>query len=93
MVSSKTTDETIWLTDGSKTYSFKRLSTDTMTAFGSKTEYKLTVFHDPMAEAIEAIQGRMHLPGASVRFNLAREIVQSIHSTFNQLVSNEFAKD
>lgn len=92
MISCKTSEHTVWLTDGSKTYCFQERKTHTMTAFGDKTEFVVTVFHSPMQEAIEAIQSRMQQPSRKVRMEKASGIVNHIQFLFNHLVNARFKK-
>jgi len=90
MLSQKTSDEVVWLTDGVKTYAFKERKTHTMTAYGDKTELSVTVFHSPMPEAIEAVRSRMQQPTTKVRMEKATSIVNNIRVHYSHLVSAMF---
>lgn len=86
MLSGANSETVVWLTDGSKTYCFSEANTNTMTAFGKKTVFTVTVFHDPMPEAVEAVQFRMQQPAVEKRFEVAGRVIGQIRTIFNRFV-------
>lgn len=92
MISGKTCEETVWLTDGKKTFSFRERKTHTMTAFGDKTEFIITVFHSPMQESIDAVKSRVEQPSRKQRMEKAVGIVNHIESLITHLIKSRFQK-
>jgi hypothetical protein len=92
MISFKSTEEVIYLTNGKEVVCFQEKTTDTQTVFGTKTVFTITVFHTPMAETIEAVSSRIDQAPRKYRMERAAGILNHIESLVKTLINARFQK-
>lgn len=71
-------DENIWMEHGGKLYCFRQMHSQTEMLNGSKTEFRLTVFNEPMEAAIKAVKLDKRQPGGDNRPRMAKAMFQNM---------------
>lgn len=93
MRSEQILETTVFMQDGVRMYAYSHKKSNTLTAFGSKEVFTITVFHSPIPEALEAVKRQLDGPSAELLVSTASDIVAAINETFNDLKNGLPKKD